>query len=150
MKIITYHLYNDGSHKPIVPDAVKRIRRESGEDLRAGKSLVDYIESFNDGKPNKCIDKTLIRDNPHRLFLGSEISGGNIAIRIYYGWHTPDFDPARGSDPDCGCFTTVTVNEYDETNTRVAIVEDGCAEYLEPVPVYVPVEGVPGLYEQVK
>ena len=130
MKLITYESYGS-----IIPDAVLNKHKTIGGSLRANRDLVAFIEGFSE---NTAAGEQTIRDNPDKLFYNKEVKNGGITNRSFYGWHTME----HGG----GCIACVAVNEYDENATHVTLGEYDGAEYLEPIPVYEPVDGVPGLY----
>lgn len=150
MKVITYNLSGDGSNRPLIPDAVETIRRASKESAHLSQTLADFIDSFRTAGKPVILNPETVKANPDKLlFIGADCKDG-ITTRTYCGWHTVDFDPSLGSDTDFGLIITVTVNEYDETATHTVIENDGKSEYLAPLPVYMPVNGAPGLYKKVK
>lgn len=139
MKLITYETYGS-----LIPDAVLKKNKSLGGErvpgsLMHSQDLVAFIESF---ASNPVVDEKTIRDNPDKLFYIKETSKNGITTRSFYGWHT--------TDNGYGCVARVGVNEYDETVTHVIFGQYDGSEFLEPVPEYAPVEGVPGLYQEVR
>lgn len=136
MDILTYSVHG------LVPDAISQRNSMLHEDLYIGKTLIAFVKSFAPAARLATAhhvvlncDLEEIQANPNVLYFDHSVTNGGIKSDVYKGWCQSGHTVAR-----------VTVNTYDPKTTKVYIRQES-GTYLEPVPEFVHIRGIPGLYQ---
>ena len=140
MKLITF-----GFGVNVVPDAITQYASRHGietlEAIRTDPGIIALIEGAKplDKLPrSRTSDFNFLKRAPDVLFRMVKFERNGIAITRVRGYCSATNGVAH-----------VDLNEYDETSTRVIIAHDDYGETLNAlvIPEYVPIQGIPGLYE---
>ena len=140
MKLITF-----GFGVDVVPDAIAQYASRHGiETLDAIRTDPGIIALIENAKPwdkpprSRTSDVNFLKKTPEVLFRMAKFERNDITITRVRGYCSA----TRG-------IALVDLNEYDETSARVIIAHDDYGETLKTlvIPEYVPVQGIPGLYE---
>ena len=132
MKLITYTSFGGN-----IPDAIRNYAMRHGITSCADASLVEFVESFKNNRIEESGFYTMQKNNPDKLFYCASVERDGIRYDYYYGYCS-----------DNNQSTQIAVNTYDENAVKTMITAYDGRECLRPLPEYIQVEDVPGLYKQ--